>query len=121
MMLLTSGLFWATHQNDLLLIAATKRPLDASEQSRLETIVEDASKKRYLSVNHLLRIYKAAIIAEKPRQAAELATRLAKEDPDQNCRWMATAASHWAQDGQLSKSRQTTNPSDRIRMRSILD
>lgn len=102
--LVTSSLFWTTHSNDRLLLAATERPLTQAELHRLEQINESALASRYSSVDRLLRMYQAALAVDNPRQAAEVAGQLAEQMPKQRYRWMATAASHWAQAGQYEQA-----------------
>ena len=97
---LTVGLFWATHRGELLLIAATERPLTPAETQRVEAINESGIGSRYISANRLLRMYHAAVETHLPRQAAQLATRLAEKIPEERCRWNVTAAHHWVQSGE---------------------
>lgn len=93
----TVALFWSTHGDQLLMVAATKRPLTPAEQTQIKQATEAGVESRFISTNRLLMTYHAAVDADQAQVAAKLATRLSERVPEQRCRWTATAASHWAQ------------------------
>ena len=91
----TAGLFWFTHRDDFLLLAATRRPLTPAETARVEQIAWVA-KSRRLPVDRLLRMYEACIGVGDFGLAAEFASRLAEEIPQEKTRWQMTSAIHFA-------------------------
>ena len=104
LVLMTGGLFWLTHRDEFLMLAATKRPLTPTEEVRLKQIVETGLQSRRESPDRLLKMYEASVATGDFQQAAELATRLAEKVPEERTRWLMTSAMHFVHERQYEEA-----------------